>query len=196
MSRRFAAILFATTVAISPVAAAQQGLASHTLLGKVTDSRGRALAGVTVELTNPAANDSMRTVETDRDGKYRLERVLPGVYVLTLRLAGFGPAIRDIEIGGGNEDFEFDVQLKELPDVQLKALPPGAAPPAAATQLPTRRVVCGMTVISPPASPDPLIVAPKPAPPGAQQVKPTIRAIQPTLCWESSSGAPPVPPNR
>ena len=179
MAGRFLTLLTVLILATAMSAAAQTG-SVHNLVGKVTDAGGAALPGVTVELTNPASNDSIRTVRTDAEGSYRIDRVVPGVYVLTFGLRGFGTVIRDIEIGAGGDDFEFDVQLKPLLGNDTKAAPG-----------PRRRVVCGMTVISPPPNVDPGIRVPTP-PPGAQQAKPTIRAIQPTLCWEPSSSPPPV----
>ena len=67
---------------------------SHTLIGTVADQAGRPLPGATVELSLPAVTGSVRTVTTGSDGTYRFERIVPGVYVLTVRLAGFGSAIR------------------------------------------------------------------------------------------------------
>ena len=187
MPGRFFVLLTAILLAIVAGPAARRGLPSHSLVGAVTDTNGNVLPGVTVELANPAASGSVRTVTTGSDGHYRIDRVLPGLYVLTLRLAGFGPVIRDIEIGGGDAEFEFDVQLKPV------GSQPSAIAPAA--NQPQRRVVCGMTVISPPRSVDPGILVPK-APPQGSAAKPTIRAIQPTLCWERSSDSPSVQPNR
>ena len=188
MSARLIAVLAAILVAVTAVVA-QQTLPSHTLQGTVTDAGGAALPDVMVELTNPASSDSLRTVVTDANGRYRIERVVPGLYVLTFRLAGFAPVIRDLDIGTGDEVFEFDVQM------QLGA---GQPPLTMATPVgPRRRVVCGLTLITPP-NVDPKMVIPDRQPPASQNVppptvKPTIRAIQPTMCWDPAPLAPSVP---
>jgi hypothetical protein len=167
---------------------AAQTLQPHTLTGTVTGPAGRALPGATVELSRPAESGTVRSVSTDEEGRYRIERLLPGDYVLAVRLAGYAPAIRELEVGGGPLIFEYDVELSP-------ASPSG--PRDAPSSQPTKRVVCGMTVISPPADFDKGIQGPKSQPPrGAPQVKPTIRAVQPALCWEPSSASPPVPPTR
>ena len=170
----FSIVLTLTLLAAADAGIARQTLPTHTLTGKVTDTTGVALSDVTVELSRPGESGTVRTVVTDQQGRYRIDRVLPGVYVLTLRLAGFASAIRDIEIGGGAQQFEYDVQLQ--------ARVGDTAPVSEAK--PSRRVICGMTVITPAPHFDSKIVVPKPPPPAASQVKPTIRAVQPTMCWE------------
>jgi hypothetical protein len=167
------------------VVVAQSRLSSHTLLGTVTDRSGTPLPGVTVDLNRPGETTGMvRTVVTDSNGRYRIERILPGAYVLTLRLSGFATAIRDLEIGGGPTEFEYDVQLTTAV---------GTAVPAPQV---AKRVVCGMTLITPPLDVDRGIYGPKAPPAETQQVKPAIRAIQPTLCWEPSTDRAPVRPTR
>lgn len=169
-----------------------QALPSPTLLGAVTDSEGRPLPDATVELSLPATTGSARTVTTGKDGAYRFERVVPGLYVLSVRLLGFGPAIRDLEIGGGADEFRFDVRLDPLSRETV------VVDPSLAT--PDRRVVCGLTMITPPNI-DPKIVAPASRPPQAipfndrtipvpsaapppSTAKPTMRIVQPAMCWD------------
>lgn len=190
-----AAILVVAAAGLGGAGApAQQLVQSHTLLGTVADQSGGALPGATVELSFPAPNGSVRTVTTGTDGAYRFERVVPGLYVLTVRLPGFGSAIRDLEIGGGGDEFRLDVQLQ--PSNRGNA---GADPASAG---PARRVVCGLTMITPPNL-DPKIVVPGARPPQAMPfndrmtpapltkpqvpqsiVKPTMRIGQPTMCWD------------
>jgi hypothetical protein len=174
MLGRFLILLSVAAFMATAAVVAQQPLSSHTLTGTVTDASGRALPGVTVDLSRPAEANTVRTVTTDQNGRYRIDKVLPGVYVLTMRLPGFASAIRDIEIGDGGPVFEYDVQL--MLNLQSASKPP--APPK-----PSRRVVCGMTLITP-DNVDPGILGRRTPLPNAQQVKPTIRAVQPTMCWE------------
>src|SRR6187401_1412195 len=98
MSARLLALLAAIFIAGAAVTFGQQGLSTHTLLGTVTDAGRRPLPRAVVELSLPASTGSVRTVTTSRDGTYRFDRVVPGLYVLTVRLAGFGSAIRDLEV--------------------------------------------------------------------------------------------------
>ena len=187
MLGRFLVLLIGAVLALTPAVAAQQSLSSHTLTGRVIDGAGQTLPGVTVELSRPGESNSVRTVITDRGGRYRIDRVLPGLYVLAFRLAGFGSAIRDIEIGGGGPEFEYDVQLR----------PSGAGPFAGPGATgPSRKVICGMTMITPPFDIDPGIHIRKPQPPAGEPVKPTIRSVQPTMCWEPAGEVVPVPPKR
>jgi hypothetical protein len=186
MLGRFSVLLTAAALVLTAAVAAQQPLSSHTLTGKVTDQQGQVLPGVTVELSKPAESSSVRTVVTDRRGSYRIEKVLPGDYVLVFKRSGFGSAIRDIEIGGGPPQFEYDVQLS----------PSAANTFTVPAPQPSKRVVCGMTMITPPRGVDPGIQVPRTPPPAGEEVKPTIRAVQPTLCWEPFTDAPRVPPNR
>jgi len=173
---RFPVLLISAALMCSAAAAAQQSLSPHTLIGTVTDSSGHPLPGVTVDLSRPADANTVRTVVTDGNGRYRIEKVLPGAYVVAFRLAGFGSAIRDIEIGGGGPEFEYDVQL--APAAGGRAGLPAPAEPS-------RKVLCGMTVITPPTGIDRGIQGRKSViPPGAVPAKPTMRVIQPTMCWE------------
>jgi hypothetical protein len=183
MAARLPVLLaFALIAGVSGGISAQQTLSSHALVGTVTDAGGRPLAGATVELSQAGSTNSVRTMVTAADGKYRLERILPGLYVLTVRLAGYGAAIRDLEIGAGPDEFALDVQLSPL-------LPDRKNPTPSASLGPDRRVICGLTVITP-QSPDPKMTAPNPAPPrlqGAPAVKGSIRTVQPGLCWDSAA---------
>jgi hypothetical protein len=185
MLGRFSILLTAAALVFTVAVAAQQPLSSHTLTGRVTDPRDQVLPGVTVELSKPGESQSVRTVVTDRTGSYRIEKVLPGNYVLVFKLPGFSSAIRDVEIGGGPPQFEYDVQLS-----------PSAANTFNVPASPSKRVVCGMTMITPPRGVDPGIHVPKTRPPSGEEVKPTIRAIQPTLCWEPATDSPRVLPRQ
>ena len=150
---------------------AQQALSSHTLVGTVTDPGSQPLGGATVELSQAASTNSVRTVVTAADGRYRLERILPGLYVLTVRLAGFGAAIRDLEIGGGSDEFALDVQLRPLLADNKNAAPPASLGP-------DRRVVCGLTMITP-QNPDRKMTVPEFATGGNHTLQRSARADAP-----------------
>jgi len=63
------------------------------IIGKVSDSQGGALPGVTIEATNPKMVGKASTV-TDVNGTYRLMALPSGAYELTFTLAGFKTLIR------------------------------------------------------------------------------------------------------
>ncbi len=70
---------------------ASLGLAQTTgvIVGTVTDTDGKTLAGVTVEATSPNLQGT-RTTVTSGEGRYRLASLPPGVYKITARLEGLG----------------------------------------------------------------------------------------------------------
>src|SRR3954470_17213149 len=184
MSARSLACLAAILIAVTARPSGRQPLPSHTLLGTVTDTNGTSLPGVTVELSNPASANSVRTAVTGGDGRYRFERVVPGVYVLAFRLPGFAPVVRDLEIGSGSEDFEFDAKMQPLAAGTL-GIPPNAGP--------QRRVVCGLAMITPPQNVDPKIVVPNQQPNGQRPITPTMRTVQPMMCSDPAPLAPSAP---
>lgn len=70
--------------------------------GRVTDSSGAVLPGVTVESSSPALIERTREVLTDGQGRYLLTELRPGVYQVTFRLAGFSQVVRQgIELTSG-----------------------------------------------------------------------------------------------
>jgi hypothetical protein len=77
-------------LAFSVPAFAQGGGASSTgtIQGRVTDSQGAVLPGVTVTATSPALIQPQTTV-TSETGNYRFPAVPPGTFELTYELAGF-----------------------------------------------------------------------------------------------------------
>ena len=91
MRRWFNGLLALLVVlSFSAPAFAQGGGASSTgtIQGRVSDSQGAVLPGVTVTATSPAALGAQTTV-TSETGNYRFPAVPPGNYELTFELAGF-----------------------------------------------------------------------------------------------------------
>src|SRR5947208_3649506 len=78
---------FLAVVLLMPGAAYAQGQGSIT--GVVKDTSNAVLPGVTVELASPALIERTRSVVTDGSGQYRFINLPPGVYSVTLTLAGF-----------------------------------------------------------------------------------------------------------
>ena len=82
---------------------AQGGGASSTgtIQGRVADSSGAVLPGVTVTASSPSMIGTATQV-TNENGSYRFPAVAPGVYELTFELAGFSTFKRsDIQISLG-----------------------------------------------------------------------------------------------
>ena len=96
---------------------AQGGGASSTgtIQGKVTDSQGAVLPGVTVTATSPSALGAQATV-TSETGNYRFPAVPPGQYALTFELSGFNKIQRDgIQISlGFTANVNVELQLATL----------------------------------------------------------------------------------
>ncbi len=86
----------AAMLSLSTSAFAQGGGASSTgtIQGRVSDSQGAVLPGVTVTATSPAALGAQTTV-TSETGNYRFPAVPPGNYEVTFELAGFNTLKRE-----------------------------------------------------------------------------------------------------
>ena len=93
MRRRYLQVIAVLLVALGiPASAAlAQGGGSATtgsINGKVSDSSGGVLPGVTVNAKSPALM-GIQTAVTDAGGSYRFPALPPGTYVLTYELTGF-----------------------------------------------------------------------------------------------------------
>jgi len=105
MKRRWFHLVAAVLIALlaSTHAFAQGGGASSTgtITGKVTDSSGGVLPGVTVNATSPNMM-GVQSVVTNTEGIYRFPGVPPGTYTVTYELPGFNTLKRegiDIRLG-------------------------------------------------------------------------------------------------
>src|SRR5687767_8269673 len=87
-------------------------LAQGTLTGTVRHASGAVLPGVTLEAASPALTEKARTVVTDGQGQYRIIELNPGVYSLTVSLAGFGTVKRDGLQIGGTQVLTIPIELK------------------------------------------------------------------------------------
>jgi hypothetical protein len=101
------AVLFLVVVAGLPHTAFAQSV----IAGTVTDSFGAPIAGVTVAASSPELIEKIRTTATDNAGRYRIENLRPGTYVVTFTLDGWSPLRREgIELAG-SFTATIDVQL-------------------------------------------------------------------------------------
>jgi outer membrane receptor for ferrienterochelin and colicin len=70
-----------------------QGNTTGSIAGRITDSQGGVLPGVTVTATSPSLQGA-RTVVTSENGDYLLAFLPPGEYSVAMELAGFKTATR------------------------------------------------------------------------------------------------------
>src|SRR5687767_10403539 len=63
--------------------------------GEIRDASGAVLPGVTVEAASPALIEKVRTAVSDGNGRYRIEDLRPGTYVVSFTLAGFTTTRRE-----------------------------------------------------------------------------------------------------
>jgi hypothetical protein len=100
----FSAMLVMALAAVTSAPAAAQGggaSTTATLQGRVTDTSGAVLPGVTVTATSPSMIGEQVQV-TNENGSYRFPAVPPGVYRLTFELPGFNTVARtDIQLALG-----------------------------------------------------------------------------------------------
>jgi Carboxypeptidase regulatory-like domain/TonB-dependent Receptor Plug Domain len=128
------AALLVALVAVS--AFGQASLATGNIFGKVLDSSGAGLPGVTVTLTGGGAP---QTVVTDADGDFRFISLSPGTYSVKAELAGMGTATRSgVTVNIGRN---ADISLTLNPSVSQTITVTAEAP-----LLDTRRTGTGATV--------------------------------------------------
>jgi Carboxypeptidase regulatory-like domain/TonB dependent receptor len=91
--RPVGAVLVLAAIVAAPSAAFGQRTTTGTVIGKVVDSSGAVLPGVTVQLTSPEALGQFSGV-TDGQGVYRVTNLPPATYDIRAELSGFGTVIR------------------------------------------------------------------------------------------------------
>ena len=91
----------------SGVAGAQ--VPTGTISGRVTDSSGGVLPGVTVTATSPNLQGP-RVIVTSAFGDYTMPLLPPGAYTVTFELAGFQTASQQVDVAS-TEAVPLDVQL-------------------------------------------------------------------------------------
>src|SRR5215211_4440444 len=99
MRVRAMVLAFAALFAVSTLASAQQQTGE--IFGKVTDSSGAVLPGVTVTLTSPVLLQPLTAV-TSETGTYQFPRLSVGTYTVKFELAGFKTVVnQDIFVNVG-----------------------------------------------------------------------------------------------
>lgn len=116
MPKSFWWIPIALLLGLAPAGLAQTSSTSGEISGRVTDSGGGGLPGVTVTASN-AETGLTRTSVTDENGDYTLGLLPPGTYGVTAELEGMGAAEREnvtVLLGtASNVRFTLDPQLSE-----------------------------------------------------------------------------------
>ena len=100
------------------------------LVGKVIDTTGAALPGVTVEARSPAVQGT-RTTITDVTGDYRVALLPPGEYSVDFKLDGFAPTVRKTVVVALGKDTTINVTLR--PAAMSEELTVSAAAPVVDT---------------------------------------------------------------
>jgi protocatechuate 3,4-dioxygenase beta subunit len=93
-----------------PIEAARFG----TVTGVVLDEKGEPQRNA--EVWGP-----LQRIYTDKDGRFEMGGLQPGVTTLTVRATGYAPAKQDVELApGGSEDLLFELELAEQGDLTLQ----------------------------------------------------------------------------
>ncbi len=94
------AVLLATLVASAP--SSGQSTTTSGLDGRIVDSSGAAMPGVTVTVSSPALQMPQRVTISDEHGRYRFSQLPAGVYDVMYELPGFSTIQRTaVQIGVG-----------------------------------------------------------------------------------------------
>jgi hypothetical protein len=121
---KFAALLFALALLLVPFARSSAA-AGGTIAGTVTDPKGAVVVGATVTVTDAAGRPAHAPVETDAQGRYRIEGLPAGTYVVTASFKGFKEARREqVGVAEGKTatlDFQLEVAPVEGGAVEVKS---------------------------------------------------------------------------
>ncbi len=156
--QRIAVSLLLLTLVVT-AATAQQG--SGAITGRVTDSSGAVIPGVTVTLTSPAVMGTREGISDER-GSYRFDGLPLGTYTLKYELPGFATLIREgLQITAGftatiNVSLEVATQAETVTvtgqspvvDLQSATLAVNISPTMLA-DLPTGRDIIGVMGMAP-----------------------------------------------
>ena len=90
------------------------GAQDNVLTGSVIDAQGAALVGATVVATI-TESDLSEVVLTDENGTFRFQSLRPGVYTLTVQMAGFRSEIQEEIAVNGDEVKTVQIVLQVAP---------------------------------------------------------------------------------
>ncbi len=141
------AIVLFVSVAVLPASAYAQA----SIVGTVKDASGAVLPGVTVEASSPALIERARSVVSNGVGKYAIEDLRPGTYVVTFTLAGFATVKREGIVLTGSFIATVDQDLK-VGGLAEAITVTGVTPVVDVTSTRTQQVISGETVAEIPSS--------------------------------------------
>ena len=99
--RILSALVGFVAIAAGSALAQEAGSTTGNINGKVSDSSGAVMPGVTVTISSPSMQ-GVRTTVTGDDGAYRFPAIPPGEYKITYELSGFSTVVREgIRVGLG-----------------------------------------------------------------------------------------------
>src|SRR5262245_53141187 len=88
-----------------------------TIIGRATDPSGALVSGANVKATNVATNSVVSSTTND-GGNYEIPYLLPGVYAVTIEMAGFKRAVREnVQLRIGDRmTLDFTLNLGDVAD--------------------------------------------------------------------------------
>src|SRR5574341_300200 len=105
------AISLLCVLTLAAAAVAQTQITTGTITGLVTDERGGAVPGATVEIKNLDTN-ATRTLTTDEEGRYTALALQPGNYSVTVTKSGFATSVAErVELTVG-QALNFPVKMQ------------------------------------------------------------------------------------
>src|SRR5262245_43196351 len=94
------ALFFVASLGGTLPASAQQAVASATLGGRIEDTRGAAISGALIAITNVDKNQTHRST-SDEQGRYSFLYLPVGSYQLKVEHEGFAPVVRALTLSVG-----------------------------------------------------------------------------------------------
>src|SRR5947207_5762238 len=127
MSKAYtSAVVFLASICVVFVPALHAQVERASIVGKITDSTGAAMAGVEVTVTNEATNTSIR-VSSDDTGAFTAVNLIPGSYRVNASPKSFRPVVfRNFVLQVG-QSARLDITM-ELGNVEQTVEVLGATP--------------------------------------------------------------------
>jgi Carboxypeptidase regulatory-like domain/Peptidase family M1 domain len=124
MNRKFISVLCALVLLVLPLAGASATAAGGTVAGRVVDAKGAAVVEAYVTVAD-ASGEQTRTATTDAEGRFKVDGLNPGVYIVTVTAKGFGEMRREnvkVEEGkSANVEVKLEVEAIDAGTVNVTA---------------------------------------------------------------------------
>ena len=114
-SRKLKAIILVLSFAFVALPFVVAHSAGGRIEGRVTDPKGAVVSGATVTVTDPASNKTFSAL-TDDQGRYKIESLKAGTYIVIISARGFVNARReDVKVAeGGTATFDARLEIAAL----------------------------------------------------------------------------------